>query len=245
MGLLKAASKSNSYLFSRHTIKLVHRAHEIFPVHSNIRVCVVLLDAARKYPLLAQFRVSLTLYSPKLPPAASKISIISGWQEGCCVVSTGCRSDSCCTILKKNKQQTPHLWTRIKPNLVLRVGLRGRGGEGWQGPGWQDSWNLLDYMVEEWPCVCIFKFHRSSWNGVEWHACSVVSDCGPVGCSPPGSSVHGISQARILARVAISFSRGSSWPCISCIGRQILYHFAMKWGRKSNWVWMQENVSLP
>ena len=31
-------------------------------------------------------------------------------------------------------------------------------------------------------------------------------------CSPPGSSVHGISQARILEWVAISFSRGSSRP---------------------------------
>ena len=30
--------------------------------------------------------------------------------------------------------------------------------------------------------------------------------------SPPGSSVHRISQARILEWVAISFSRGSSWP---------------------------------
>ena len=30
--------------------------------------------------------------------------------------------------------------------------------------------------------------------------------------SPPGSSVHGISQARILEWVAISFSRGYSWP---------------------------------
>ena len=39
--------------------------------------------------------------------------------------------------------------------------------------------------------------------------------------SLPGSSVHGISQARILEWVAISFSRGSSqprdWTCISCI----------------------------
>ena len=33
-----------------------------------------------------------------------------------------------------------------------------------------------------------------------------------VDCSPPGSSVHGILQARILERVAIPFSRGSSWP---------------------------------
>ena len=33
-------------------------------------------------------------------------------------------------------------------------------------------------------------------------------------CSPPGSSVHGIFQARILEWVAISFSRGSSPPGI-------------------------------
>ena len=36
--------------------------------------------------------------------------------------------------------------------------------------------------------------------------------CNSMGCSPPGSSVHGILQARILEWVAISFSRGSSWP---------------------------------
>ena len=36
--------------------------------------------------------------------------------------------------------------------------------------------------------------------------------CDPVDCSPPGSSVHGICQARTLEWVAIPFSRGSSWP---------------------------------
>ena len=50
------------------------------------------------------------------------------------------------------------------------------------------------------------------------------------GCTPPGSSVHGISQARILEWFAISFSRGSSWPrnwtCVSLIGRQVLYHLS-------------------
>ena len=34
----------------------------------------------------------------------------------------------------------------------------------------------------------------------------------PHGWSQPGSSVHGVSQARALERVVISFSRGSSWP---------------------------------
>ena len=51
--------------------------------------------------------------------------------------------------------------------------------------------------------------------------------CDPMDYSPPGSSVHGISQARVLGWVAIFFFRGSSrprdWICVFCIGRQILY----------------------
>ena len=55
--------------------------------------------------------------------------------------------------------------------------------------------------------------------------------CDPM--DPPGSSVHGIFQARILEWVAISYSRGSSRPrdrtCVSHVsftGRQNLYHHA-------------------
>ena len=36
--------------------------------------------------------------------------------------------------------------------------------------------------------------------------------CDPMDCSLPGSSIHGIFQARILEWIAISFSRGSSQP---------------------------------
>ena len=44
-------------------------------------------------------------------------------------------------------------------------------------------------------------------------SCSVMSDSLQLhDCSLPGSSVHGILQARILEWVAISFSRGSSGP---------------------------------
>ena len=45
--------------------------------------------------------------------------------------------------------------------------------------------------------------------------CMCVLDaqsCDPIDCSPPGSSVHGISQGRMLEWVAVSSSRGSSWP---------------------------------
>ena len=41
---------------------------------------------------------------------------------------------------------------------------------------------------------------------------SCLTLCDPMDCSPPGSSVHGIFQARGLEWIAISFSRGSSQP---------------------------------
>ena len=52
--------------------------------------------------------------------------------------------------------------------------------------------------------------------------------CNPMDCSPPGSSSHGIFQARTLQWGAISYSRESSWlrdqtwvSCISCISRRV------------------------
>ena len=58
------------------------------------------------------------------------------------------------------------------------------------------------------------------------HLCPPL--CDPVDCGPPGSSVHGIFQARILEWVAISPSRGSSQPrdrtLISCIAGGFFTH---------------------
>ena len=63
--------------------------------------------------------------------------------------------------------------------------------------------------------------------------------CNPMDCSLPGSSVHGILQARILEWVAISFSRRSSQlrdrkhvSCVSGISRWILYHCATREAHK-------------
>ena len=55
--------------------------------------------------------------------------------------------------------------------------------------------------------------------------------CDPMDCRPPGSSVHGVFQAKVLEWVAISFCTVSSQPRdrthvshVSLIGRWILYH---------------------
>jgi len=59
---------------------------------------------------------------------------------------------------------------------------------------------------------------------------SYLTDWDPMDSSLSGSFVHGTFQTRILEWIAISYSRGSSWPrdkaWVSCIGRQILYHWA-------------------
>ena len=74
-------------------------------------------------------------------------------------------------------------------------------------------------------CCCLFTVYVTLGSLFYTSLCSVVSN--PRDRTPPGSSVHGFSQARIQKWVAISFSRVSSQPrdwtlcisCVSCIGR--------------------------
>ena len=87
-----------------------------------------------------------------------------------------------------------------------------------------------------------FFFFPTFVTFFNWNICycclvakSCPTICDPMDCSPPGSSVYGISQARILEWVAISFSRGYSQPrdltcisCASCVGRWFLYHWATR-----------------
>ena len=81
------------------------------------------------------------------------------------------------------------------------------------------AWLLLCLLA----CVHLFFCFHSA-------AKPCLTLCDPVDCSPPGSSVHGISQAGILVWVAITSCRISSQPRdqthISCICSHILYHWA-------------------
>ena len=75
------------------------------------------------------------------------------------------------------------------------------------------------------PCYLILAINESEIEieSEVAHLCPTL--CDSVDCSQPGSSVHGILQARILEWVAISLSRGSSQPRdrtrVSCtVGRR-------------------------
>ena len=66
--------------------------------------------------------------------------------------------------------------------------------------------------------ICLWQW---KWKVKVLAAQSCLTLCDPMGCGLPGSSVHGILQARILEWVAIPFSRGTSQPrtqtLVSCI----------------------------
>ena len=92
----------------------------------------------------------------------------------------------------------------------------------------EERFLFLNWSVDLQCCVsfkCIAQWFR--------YCCLVAVMSDPMDCSPPGSSVHGIFQARILEWVAISFSKGSSQPRnqiqVSCIaGRFFLYLWATR-----------------
>ena len=61
------------------------------------------------------------------------------------------------------------------------------------------------------------KDERKDWSNGDGSSCGLVTKlcltlCNSMDCSPPGFSVRGILQSRILEWVAISFSKGSFWP---------------------------------
>ena len=101
---------------------------------------------------------------------------------------------------------------------------------------WIDTWVVTSFGLLCKMLLWMFLY-RFSYEPMLFYSLipgneTVGSFCDPMDCSPPGFSVPGISQARILEKVAISFSRGSSQPRdltqVSCISRWILYHWATK-----------------
>ena len=100
-------------------------------------------------------------------------------------------------------------WETGIQTIILGCGKVENSGE------WAINWTNELYI-----CVCVL-FTKS-----------YLTLCDPMNCSPPGSSVHGISKARILEWVAIRFSRGSFWPRywtqVSCIAGRFFTNWATR-----------------
>ena len=169
------------------------------------------------------------------------------WSVSCSVVSDCLRSHGLyqntgagsLSLLQGSSQ--PRDWTRVFHIVGRRFTIwatrevqgtegssqrhRDSGAETWVGLSTHPSPHQLKTRTH---------LANSRSSGVPCHclvtkSCQIL--CNPVDYSSPSSSVHGISQARILEWFAILFYRvfpTRDQTCIFCIGRWILYHWAIR-----------------
>ena len=135
-------------------------------------------------------------------------------------------SSNCQEQIYTRHQRAVRTWTTTDKTLHLRP----------QGHlSSPTSWMRNSMLWASEPCLVLtasFRVFSTLKESESEVAQSCPTLCDPMGCSPPGSSVHGISQARILEWVAISFSRGSSrpkdWIWVSCIAGSLFTIWATR-----------------
>ena len=129
------------------------------------------------------------------------------------------------------------MWRKERQGRLLRRG--GHGDRRWGGRGGLGS--ILNrggrvLWFQRWSESRIPVWRRNGAPFLLLFYCFIAklspTLCDPVDCGSPVSSVNGVSQARILEWVSISFSRESSWlrdqTWISYIGRQFLYRWTSR-----------------
>ena len=109
----------------------------------------------------------------------------------------------------KELDMTEQLPLRFKGKIFYKININNT----WRKGQWTNKAGHLE-----------LGSRKAPWCWWWWFGHSVMSGlCSPMDCSPLGSCVHGILQARVLEWFAISFSKGSSQPKTLLPCRWILY----------------------
>ena len=112
---------------------------------------------------------------------------------------------------------------------------------------------LCHFYKVQWSVTCVMSERGGRCVKETLLVCILVTQscptlCDPMDCSPPGFSVHGILQTGILEWVAISFSRGSSWPKhqtrVSCVVGRFFTIWATREAQQCLWLLLKNSTQL-
>ena len=87
--------------------------------------------------------------------------------------------------------------------------------------------------IQNWALLAQGSLKREDLMSCVLQSCLIL--CEPMDCRLPGSSVHGILQARILEWLAMPFSRGSTWPRDQTLVSHIAGRFFTIWATQETW----------
>ena len=120
------------------------------------------------------------------------------------------------TVFLDSMYNVSHICMVCLHVLDILIGFKGMIMNETERADFLRLWRVKQWLREVEDSVCITAGVCDFYFMVYSCCCLVTKSCPtfcyPTDCSLPGSSVHGISQERILEWVAISISRGSSWP---------------------------------
>ena len=122
-----------------------------------------------------------------------------------------CYSDTIqsCAASKKGRKPTPTKKFQTKQFWIQEIKWVGEAIKliKLQAKAHRETFWRQERKQENWESLSVITSKERKWSHSVY-----LTLCDPMDCSLPGSSIHGILQARRLEWVAISFSRGSSWP---------------------------------
>ena len=159
------------------------------------------------------FSGEVDVYKPLPTFTLVYFCLLLGFEHSSCILKTPTLRPICSTLRYLSKKNEAYIHRKIC--ILMSIDVLFVKVKTQKQPKCSSA---VEWINKLWhPYNGIPLSDKNQWIPGTWIVCvlscfSRVWLCDPMDCSPPGSSAHGILQARILEWAAMASSKGPSWP---------------------------------